>query len=570
MPGTGFSFDSPGIGTVLYNGRLVVPVNQRPYAWTDVEVKALFQDLYEAIDRDDEEYFLGTIVLVQTGRDLPVIADGQQRLATTSVLLARIRDRQFALGRDGRAKEVDYDFLRRFDSEIEENVSRLQLNVEDHDFFVNHILASPHDEQLPPPFDPDKLRPSNAKLLAASEEADKFIDNLLAGHRDDNQSDILRKWTQFIRKSAAAVVITVTDEVGAYRMFETMNDRGLKASQADILKNFLFMKSASRVAEAQTKWNTIVSTVETIGGDPNERLVTYIRHFWILTYGPTKGSELASRIKKEITGPTKAMSFLTAASNAVRDYVALWSAKDPIWADHRVGTRQSIGTIAEHLQVEQIRPLLFAIVRHFDAEEAEKALRLCVSWSVRFLIYGGRGGMLDQQYSLRAQEVGTGVITKARELRQRMANYVPIDAEFQTAFATARVSRPRLARYYLRALEKTAKGEREAEFVPNEEVQDVTLDHILPLNPGYEWNIGEEEAEAVQKLLGNMTLVRASENRDLGNKSFAQKRERYASSGYFTTQMVAEESKWGTEQIKKRQAALAELAVKTWHTTFSE
>jgi hypothetical protein len=147
---------------------------------------------------------------------------------------------------------------------------------------------------------------------------------------------------------------------------------------------------------------------------------------------------------------------------------------------------------------------------------------------------------------------------------------VPIDAEFQTAFETARVSRPRLARYYLRALEKTAKGEREAEFVPNEEFQDVTLDHILPLNPGHEWNVGDEEAEAVQKLLGNMVLVRASENRDLGNKSFSKKRVTYAASGYFTTRMVADEKTWGRDQVKRRQGALAELAVKTWHTSFGD
>jgi hypothetical protein len=569
VAGMSFDFDGFGIGTVLYNGRLAVPVNQRPYAWTETEVKELFQDLYEALDRDDEDYFLGTIVLVQAGREIPTIADGQQRLATSSILLARIRDRQHALGRKGRAETVDKDFLRRFDDKSEENVPRLQLNVEDHDFFANHILAAPFDDRPPPPL-PDTLRPSNEKLKDASDAAVKFIDNLLAGHRDDTQSDILLKWTDFIREKAAAVVITVSDEVGAFRMFETMNDRGLKASQADILKNYLFMKSGSRLAEAQAKWNIIVGAVETIGGDPNERLVTFLRHFWILSHGPTKGSELAAAIKKEITGATKAMSFLASASEAVRVYVGLWSAKDPVWADHRPGTRLSIGTIAEHLQVEQIRPLLFAIVRNFDPVEAEKALRLCVSWSVRFLIFGGRGGMLDQQYSLRAQEVGLGLIEKARELRERMKDYVPTDEEFQTAFETARVSRARLARYYLRALEKTAKGEREAEFVPNEEVQDVTLDHVLPLSPGDDWNIRDEEAEAVQKLLGNMVLMRASDNRDVGNKSFAEKVQAYARSGYFTTKMVADEIKWGIDEIKTRQITLAELAVMTWHTSFGD
>ena len=97
------------------------------------------------------------------------------------------------------------------------------------------------------------------------------------------------------------------------------------------------------------------------------------------------------------------------------------------------------------------------MARHFSPEEAEKAFRLFVSWSVRFLIYGGRGGMLDQQYSLRAQDVGTKKLTKARDLRNAMEKYVPTDKEFQEAFSTARVSRPHSARYYLRALEKSLK-----------------------------------------------------------------------------------------------------------------
>ena len=119
---------------------------------------------------------------------------------------------------------------------------------------------------------------------------------------------------------------------------------------------------------------------------------------------------------------------------------------------HPSTVRQNIETLAVHLQVEQIRPLAFAVARHFSIEEADKAFRLFVSWSVRFLFFGGRGGMLDTQYSNRAQDVGTGKITKARELREAMSNYVPSDAQFEEAFSTARVSRAHLARYYLRAL----------------------------------------------------------------------------------------------------------------------
>jgi hypothetical protein len=96
--------------------------------------------------------------------------------------------------------------------------------------------------------------------------------------------------------------------------------------------------------------------------------------------------------------------------------------------------------------------------------------------------------MLDTQYSLRAQDIGTKRITKARELREGMRQYVPTDAEFEEAFATARVSRPHLARYYLRAIDKTIKDDPQPEYVANDEAEQITLEHIMPLNPGPDWS----------------------------------------------------------------------------------
>ena len=211
---------------------------------------------------------------------------------------------------------------------------------------------------------------------------------------------------------------------------------------------------------------------------------------------------------------------------------------------------------------------MFAVALEFDPVEAEKAFRLFVSWSVRFLIYGGRGGMLDEQYSRRAQEVGTGRITKARELRDAMERYVPSDAEFEAAFATARVSRAHLARYYLRSIDKLTKDDPQPEFLANEDAEQITLDHVLPQTPSNEWNVNEDEAEVVQKMLGNLVLLRANQNRNLGNASFSKRKAVYSESGYFVTRMVADYDHWGAKEIRERQERLAELAVQTWPTSF--
>jgi hypothetical protein len=119
MAGPGFNFDSRGIGKLLQQGRLQVPPNQRSYAWREKHIRNLFQDLNEAISKGDAnaEYFLGTIVLIQKGSETPSIVDGQQRLATTTILLARIRDRFLELNRENSARSIEDSFLRKWTME---------------------------------------------------------------------------------------------------------------------------------------------------------------------------------------------------------------------------------------------------------------------------------------------------------------------------------------------------------------------------------------------------------------------------------------------------------------------
>lgn len=571
MAASKFQFDNKGIGELLRQGRLTVPPNQRSYAWEDRHVENMLQDLNEAITNDDDEYFLGTIVLIQPPRTIPSIADGQQRLATVTILLARLRDQLFRLKRVAGAQAIDNDYLRNIDMETEERLARISLNLEDNEYFKACILSSPADAGFSVEARvADAARPSNKRLSRASALIEEFIEDLLKPVRHENQPATLVRWVKFLEHNTSIVIVRAEDEIGAYRIFETMNDRGLRASQADILKNYFFSKSGLRLAEVQMMWSAITGAVESLGGDENDRLVTYLRHLWITTHGPTKDRELAAKIKDEITGETKTLQFLRDASAAVPHYVALWSSRHPKWLSYSAATRQSVETIAVHLQIQQIRPLMFAVARFFDPVEADKAFRLFVSWSVRFLIFGGRGGMLDTQYSLRAQDVGTGRITTAAQLRDAMKEYVPVDAEFEEAFATARVSRPRLARYYLRAIDKMIKNDPQPEYVANDEAEQITLEHVLPLSPSQNWGISDEDAQAAQRLLGNMVLLRASQNRDVGNLSFDEKKKVFKQSGYSVTNEVATFTAWSMAQIRDRQAAMAKTAVKTWSLKFAD
>src|SRR3972149_733483 len=93
MAETEIGFAQLGLASVLKQNQLVVPPNQREYSWTVKEVRTLLQDFAKAIsDGDTGSYFLGTIVTIpRVGGALEVV-DGQQRLATTAIMLSSIRD----------------------------------------------------------------------------------------------------------------------------------------------------------------------------------------------------------------------------------------------------------------------------------------------------------------------------------------------------------------------------------------------------------------------------------------------------------------------------------------------
>jgi len=116
----GLGFEFKGIGSLLKAGRLRVPLNQREYSWEDKQVTDLFQDFQNAIRKKQETYFLGTIVVSKVKKNVPEVVDGQQRLATTSILLAAIRD-YFCDKNPMLRDSIDNDFLFTIDREHIDN-----------------------------------------------------------------------------------------------------------------------------------------------------------------------------------------------------------------------------------------------------------------------------------------------------------------------------------------------------------------------------------------------------------------------------------------------------------------
>lgn len=132
----GFQFTPTGIAGILKAHCLKVPPYQREYSWKEHETQQLYDDFTRA-KADNADYFLGTIVTIRSDRSEPLeIVDGQQRLTTTAILIAAIRDYLGELGQDQTLlNSISTDYLSTFDRKQRSSISRLILNIDDHAFF---------------------------------------------------------------------------------------------------------------------------------------------------------------------------------------------------------------------------------------------------------------------------------------------------------------------------------------------------------------------------------------------------------------------------------------------------
>jgi len=558
-------FEHVGIGTALSHNRLAVPPNQRDYSWEDRHVLALFQDLSKAIDASKSAYFLGTIVLTGAkatkGGDLEV-ADGQQRLATSTILLAAVRDYLHARKDDMLVNSIETDFLFTIVRETRQRSPRLTLNVNDHAFFEKRILSRPDspDRKVEP------KKESHQRIERAAVLAEEHVKNVVSPHADKNKVEVLNKWIRFIEEAAQVILLRVPDDMNAYVMFETLNDRGLRTSQADLLKNWLFSQADDRLPEAQQKWSATVGCIESLGME--DVLITYLRHLTISLYGHTIEREVYEKIRDKTNGQGPALSFLEEMEIGANDYVAILTPNHTKWNQYHKNILKSIGALVE-LRPTPLRPLMLSVSRKFPPKEAEITFRMFVRWTVRFLISGGmRSGATEEAYAEAARKITAGDITKASELLQAMKDQLPTDREFEAAFSTARVSQNYLARYYLRALELRCKGQPDPEWIPNDDVV-INLEHILPENPDQNWPaIDAESAGAYYKRIGNLVLLQATKNSLIGNSGFNQKRAVLQASAYELTKEAGRKKNWGISEINERQQRLARLAVDTWPLGF--
>ena len=550
------TFQELGLGSALKHARLVVPPHQREYAWTEREVTQLLQDFAKAISDGEPTYFLGTIVTIPRHDGTLDVVDGQQRLATTAILLAAIRD--YLVGKDNVLVEaINNEFLTGIDRNKRSREPKLRLNTDDNDLFRWMIVGGSRAEK------PPEQKESHRLLLDARSLAIAHVRAVVAALEPANHGDLLNSWVSFVENRAVVVLLRVPDDANAYKMFETLNDRGLRTSQADLIKNYLFGRSGDRISEVQNRWSYMRGALESL--EEENITVDFLRHALMALQGFIRESQVYDTVQELVKGEQGAIEFGSRLENLSTAYVATFNPEHETWNGQPASFHRAL-VVFNLLNIKPMRALLLSIAFRFAASQAPKALGFLVALGVRLLIAGStRSGSVELQLARAAHQVYSRGIKTTTAIKRALHALTPGDEEFRDAFATARVTKAKLARYYLRCLEMAAAQDAEPWFVPTDDGSIINLEHVLPKKPEQNWpQFTGDDARLYAGRLGNQALMRASDNSKLRSESFDAKKLVYANSPYLLTSAIAQYGEWTGATIATRQQRLAKLAVDAW------
>ncbi|NBC47090.1 MAG: DUF262 domain-containing protein [Gammaproteobacteria bacterium] len=548
-----------------------VPPFQRDYSWTEDEWDDLWQDLLGLFEPDGEPaHYMGYLVLQSADNKRFEIIDGQQRLTTISLMiLAALGHLQalVAAGMDAddnarRKEQLQNSYIGYLDPVSLVPRPKLELNRHNNRFYQTYLVPL---ERLP-------QRGLNASEHQLRKAFLWFRDRMKARFDVSMESGkALARFLEHLVDKLFFTVITVTDELNAFKVFETLNARGVRLSATDLLKNYLFSLIGTadthevELRALEDRWERIVGLLG------SESFPELLRVFWNSHHRLVRKSDLFKTIRRHITTRNDAFALLRDLDDAAAVYAALRDPQDRGWND----AEQSALAQLLMFNVRQPLAMLMACHRRFFEQQRNGFTRIVKAIAVVSFRYNVICSLQtyeqERLYNDIACRVSANALATARETIDALQTVYPDDRRFKVSFTekelrTTNSRNKKVVRHLLFEIERQRSGQ-DFDF----ESAAYSLEHILPEHPSEDWADIDEAAKQDRLIyrLGNMTLLETRPNRDLGNAPYSVKREAYRQSRFRITRAIAEHYEhWDEQKVEARQKQLAEVAAGIWKLDF--
>lgn len=255
-------------GSVYYQ----IPSYQRPYSWKSEQVEALWKDIFDSFEENEDEYFLGSVIMTRT-RDNKYydVVDGQQRMTTLMILFCSLRDLYYANLSDSKRRNLVLGRIKNLETDAE----RLQLRTQNQhqNKFEQEILQK---IDFTKNWTSSELDTNNF-LNAAHIFKEKIVSLL-----DSNPSK-LEGFTNYLLERVRVITIECSDQSSAIKLFQVLNSRGMDLTSADLIKSYLMSRlKVDDIPIFESDWIRIESKAKELGETIND-LLTYYEYYLLGT-----------------------------------------------------------------------------------------------------------------------------------------------------------------------------------------------------------------------------------------------------------------------------------------------
>ncbi len=522
----------------------VVPLFQRSYSWTKEEWKILWDDIVELSEiGDNRSHFIGSIVTMPTisvpeGVAKYLLIDGQQRLTTIFILLALLRDKAKQSGQPELSEEIHNTLLVN-QYKKDSDYYKFQPTQIDRDSFRG-IIA----------FDTPVL---DGQILSAYQFFEKKF------RQTSINIQILKKT---ITNNLSLVSIVLDPDDNPHLVFESLNAKGRPLTQADLIRNYFFMRI--HVDEQESIYSRYWKSMQESLGD---YLTEFIRHYLMRDGKVVKQTDVYFSLK-DIVKQGNAIDYLKDLLKFSGYYERLLYPEKEAEIEIR-----KLLTRLNRFEVNTAYPFLLNCYddysqRKISAAEFADILQIIENFLIRRFVCNVPTHGLNKIFPILYRNITNirfNTLLEGLKKELQTKGY-PKDAEFKARLIDAKLygagDRAIKTRLILESLEEYYGHKEQVSF------ESLSIEHIMPQTLTEYWqnNLGDDweiTHELLLHTIGNLTLT--AYNPELSNDDFESKRERLGNSHLEINKYFKDKSSWKKEDIEERSQRLSEIAISIWH-----
>lgn len=556
--------------------QLEIPIFQRKYMWGTEQCQELWQDVLRVGEIDGEAgtavHFLGPVVYLSGAQQGPVradlVIDGQQRLATMSLLLFAIAN--VTGGGDGSTASAS--------GKSQEDICRTYLGC---------VVGRPPQDFKLQLTEGDREALTEIYTVGRGASAQEIDQARIMEHRLwENYRFFVGQVEQLVERGGLPSlwrgiermkIIRVSlegDLSEAQLIFESLNSKGLELTQADLIRNYVLMDPdrGQREHLYRRYWQRMELM---FGGERYARdFVRFVRHYLTVHLHSIPShdrvyAEFVEFVCSDRSGNEneKILADLHRFAEYYCEIAYPSEKQDPHIA-------QALENLLQ-LRVEVTYPFLLALYRDYreskvDAAGVARVICTVESFLFRRAVCGYPSNSHNKMFDEFADELDRfspeSYVASAEEMfvRQRGTRQFPSDEEFRKHFQERNMYNSAYCPYWLHRMENHA---REGGSI---DPSSVSVEHVMPqtLSDSWRQSLGEAADAIHGELLhtvGNLTLT--GYNEKYSNRSFHEKKT--MEEGFNTSQLqmnryMRECDDWNNHSIQERASQLAETALKIW------